>query len=182
MAIMMRRMLMLGALSAGAISSGTRRTDAETEHYQDGFTVMVCDPRFRIWTDLMGAADANGLLIGATPFTLLAPVNDALERYSSFVHSISPADKWAMPHPARLTTFIKGHFCIGLHPISEFLGTRSELQTMAGTTVSLDGTQPGFVTVTWTNLLGRRLDARLIDRPLQVANGRIYPMGDPQLS
>jgi uncharacterized surface protein with fasciclin (FAS1) repeats len=182
-----RRMLMLGALVACVVPSAAGRAYAEQEYYQDGFTVMVSVPQFTRWTNLMadaemGDAETHALLTGERPFTLLAPTNDALERYSRLVDSLLPTDDLALPRSDRLIAFIKGHFCKGVYPISEFFGQRGNLRTMAGTTVSFDGTQPDAIRVTWANLLGRQLEAKLVGRPLRVLNGRIYTMADPLLS
>lgn len=182
-----KRMLMLGALVAATVPNGVGYADAEQEYYQDGYTVMVSVPQFTRWTNLMAYAEmgdtsVRALLTGEKPFTLLAPTNDALGRYSAFVDSLLPTDDLALPRSDRLVAFIRGHFCQGVHPMSEFVGQRGSLRTMAGTTVSFDGTQPDTIRFTWANLLGRQLEAKLVAGRLQVLNGRIYALADPLLS
>jgi hypothetical protein len=47
--------------------------------------------------------------------------------------------------------FTKGHFCEGIHPMSNFVGRRSSMPTMPGTMVLFDGTEDAVIRVSWTN-------------------------------
>ena len=148
----------------------------------DGFTVMASDPRFRTWVSIVQASGLAPYARGATPYTVFAPTEAAFNRYPTMRQEFLPSGANSFPDTSNLIRLVRTHVMYGLHPKSELEGHRVTVRSVAGTPITVDGSNPQAIAVTWTSPGRGEGTAHLTAAPIQASNAIIYPIDDVILS
>ena len=177
-----RRFIAAGSLGLGLTALSlppTRRARAQSTAQMDGLTVMASDPRFRTWVSLVEAAGLAPSARGATPYTVFAPTETAFNRYPTLRQELLPNASQAFPDTGNLIRLVRAHVMYGLHPTSEFQGHRVTVRSVAGTPITVDGSNPqAALMVSWSTPGRGEATAHLTQAPIQASNADIYPLDD----
>jgi uncharacterized surface protein with fasciclin (FAS1) repeats len=179
----MRRAALAGGVSVALVSLTSRFACAQgapqgmqNRSYEDGFAVMASDPRFTSWVNLLQQSGLAPYARGVSPYTVFAPTNAAINEYPQIREMLIPKGSEAFPDTSQLVTLVRSHVIYGLHPLEEFRGKKVSLQSVAGSPIEVDGTNPEAITVTWQSVQGQRGQGKLQGQPILAANADIYPM------
>jgi uncharacterized surface protein with fasciclin (FAS1) repeats len=179
----MRRATLAGGVSAALVSLISRVASAQgapqgmqNRSYEDGFTVMASDPRFTNWVNLLQQSGLAPYARGVSPYTVFAPTNAAISQRPDIRDALLPRASESFPDTSALTALVRAHVVYGLHPFDEFKGKKITLQSVSGTPIEIDGTNPQAVTVTWQSVQGQRGQGTLQGQPILASNADIYPI------
>src|SRR3954468_6695912 len=87
-----------------------------------------------------------------------------------------PKGSETFPDTSELITLVRAHVVYGLHSLEEFQGKKVSLQSVSGTPIEIDGTNPQAITVTWQSVQGQRGQGKLQGQPILASNADIYPI------
>ena len=145
----MRRAALAGGISVALVSLTSRFACAQgapqgmqNRSYEDGFAVMASDPRFTSWVNLLQQSGLAPYARGVSPYTVFAPTNAAINEYPQIREMLAPKGSEAFPDTSQLVTLVRSHVIYGLHPLEEFQGKKVSLQSVSGTPIEVDGTNP----------------------------------------
>ncbi len=149
----------------------------------DGYSVMASDERLTTWVQLIDAGGLQAYARAPRPYTVF-PVTDSVFAqnpqivkqllgylYSSGTHNSQDA----FPDTTTIVKLVRSHVVAGKHYANEVMGKNITVQTIAGTPLHIDGTNPGAVKITWESAAnGKSLSAHLVDAPITCTNAVIY--------
>jgi uncharacterized surface protein with fasciclin (FAS1) repeats len=78
--------------------------------------------------------------------------------------------------------FVRSHVLRDLHPLSEFNGKITQVTSLSGSPIEIDGTQSGNYLVKWTSVKEQFASAHFSGSPVIASNAIIYPFDDVVLS
>jgi uncharacterized surface protein with fasciclin (FAS1) repeats len=148
--------------------------------------IITADPRFSALTDYIMRGNMLSTLKGSTQLTVFAPVNDAFNKAPT-VGVLQRSGAAQMPNLTGMTDLVREHVVAGAHPPAEFIGQRVLIADASGTTLVVDGSAAGAITVQTqpsvafgTNSTGTGFNAQrvatVIGQPIMADNGVIYPI------
>jgi uncharacterized surface protein with fasciclin (FAS1) repeats len=83
---------------------------------------MASDPRLTGWVSLLQQSGLAPYARGATPYTVFAPTNAAINQRPDIRDMLLPSASEAFPDISALITLVRAHVAYGLHPLEEFQG------------------------------------------------------------
>jgi uncharacterized surface protein with fasciclin (FAS1) repeats len=104
--------------------------------------MATSNPLLSTFVSAVKAAGLEDMLSGAKPFTVFAPSNDAFAKMTKSVTE----DLFKPESKAKLTTLLKRHVLSGEHMASEFAGKSTDIATLDGAKVAING-KDGHVSV-----------------------------------
>ena len=166
---------LVGLISSVALAQGAPQ-GMQNRSYEDGFTVMLSDPRFSGWVSLLQQSGLAPYARGGTQYTIFAPTNAAINQRPDIREMLLPSSSEGFPDTSALTSLVRSHVVYGLHPLDEFKGKKVTLQSVAGTPIEVDGTNPQAITVTWQSVGGQKGEGTVKGQPILANNADIYPI------
>jgi uncharacterized surface protein with fasciclin (FAS1) repeats len=177
------RTMLLGAVAAAGLT-----VTAVAAHAATVADVLATDPRFAHLTELIQKAGLKPELRSASLVTVRAPTNDAFNRMpASVVQQLAPtgANQDRAANQPELQSLVRIHMLANAYPGSTFVGQRTQVIDQAGTSLIIDGTQAGMITITTvphgaggpdTGGLTTTRRAAVSGTALVADNGVIYPI------
>jgi uncharacterized surface protein with fasciclin (FAS1) repeats len=153
--------------------------------------VAKSNPQLTDFYNMVRLAGLGNALDEAPPFTAFVPVNAGYNKMPSKVRdALLTGKKGTSSSLQRIDsqTFMRNHAVRGVHPLSEFEGKVTTVQSVSGYIFRVDGTVPGKLTIseaTDEKDLGEMLGAlptkpkapiNVILPPIETDNGIIYPI------
>lgn len=134
-------------LTAPAVANAgdhSNRTAGHSHHHSQKtqssiVDIAVSNKDFSTLVAALQAADLVGALQGDGPFTVFAPTNEAFAKLpkATLDNLLKPENK------TELAAILKYHVVPGLVPAKAAMGAKTKLKTLAGGTMSVDGTGGG---------------------------------------
>lgn len=149
----------------------------------DAYSVMASDDRLTTWTQLIDAGGLQAYARAPRPYTTF-PTSDAVfaqnpaivKQLLGYLYSTGTHNSQdAFPDTTTIVKLVRSHVVAGKHYSPEVMGKKITVQSIAGTPIEVDGTNPKAVKVTWTSAAnGKALSATLVDDPITCTNAVIY--------
>ncbi len=148
----------------------------------DGYSFMAANPRLTTWVQLIDAGGLQGYA-RADIYTVFPAADSAFAQFPGMVKDLlgyqyttgthNAAD--AFPDTSKIVKLVRSHAVNGKHYPNEVMGKKITVESMAGTPIAIDGTDPNAVKVTWTSAAnGETLSASLVNTPITCTNAVIY--------
>ena len=176
-----RALVATGSLAAAVAAVPivpARRVLAQGTGQMDAQTVMLSDPRFRTWVSIVEVSGLTPYARGGTPFTVFAPTEAAYDRYPTLRQERLPNAAASFPDTSGLMSLVRAHVLLGLHPVEEFRGRRTSVRNVAGMPMTVDGTDPAALVISWGTPAQGKGQARVSGASVSATNAVIYPIND----
>jgi uncharacterized surface protein with fasciclin (FAS1) repeats len=184
-----RRTLLAGSSAAAAALATIRPRIASAQApvgltvADDGYTYMASNPQLTTWVQLIDAGGLQSYARAPTPYTVFPASDAAFAEFPGMVRDLlgyqystgSHNAQDAFPDNSAIVKLVRSHVTAGKHYPSEVMGRTITVRTVAGTPLTIDGTNPEAVRLTWNSAAnGQQLSASLVQQPVTCVNAVVY--------
>jgi uncharacterized surface protein with fasciclin (FAS1) repeats len=183
------RTLLAAAFGIGLATTTTLVSPAQAQQPEmgrvvasDAFTYTVQDPKLTVWAQLIGAGGLENAARTAV-YTVFPAADSAFDQFPGMVqdllgYQMNTGTHHAgstFPDTSRIVKLVRSHAVAGKLLVSELMGKKVTLTTIAGTELDIDATDPKAVRLHWVSVAnGQPLDATLVEPPVTTTNAVIY--------
>ncbi len=185
-----RSTLLAAAFGLGLAATGTLANPARAAQdgemgrvvAADAYSYMVQDPQLSVWTQMIGAGGLENAARTAV-YTVFPAADSAFAQFPDIAPSLlgyqmntgTHNAQSAFPDTSRIVKLVRSHAVAGKVFVSDLMGKKVTLTTIAGTELDIDATNPEAVKLHWVSAAnGQPLDATLAAPPVTTTNAVIY--------
>lgn len=152
----------------------------------DAYSYMLSNPDLTTWLQLITAGGLEQGARGGAPFTQLPASDDAFSAFPFIVKQllgyqqgggsgVGKSTMQAFPDTSLIVKLVRSHTIRGLHYPGEVMGKKVTVDSLAGTPITIDATNPQAVQVSWASAAnGQPLTTQVTAPPVICTNAVLY--------